>query len=61
MRAALVNLAEGVPDPSPEAITKFIERWEKSGGSEMANYQLFLTELCDEILLVPHPEPAESV
>ena len=50
-----------MPDPSPEAITKFIERWEKSGGSEMANYQLFLTELCDEILLVPHPEPAESV
>ena len=47
-----------MPDPSPEAIAKFIERWEKSGGSEMANYQLFLTELCDEILLVPHPEPA---
>lgn len=47
-----------MPDPSPEVIAKFIERWEKSGGSEMANYQLFLTELCDEILLVPHPEPA---
>lgn len=45
-------------DPSPEVIAKFIERWEKSGGSEMANYQLFLTELCDEILQVPHPEPA---
>lgn len=24
----------------------------------MANYQLFLTELCDQILQVPHPEPA---
>jgi len=44
--------------PAPEVIVKFIERWENSGGSEMANYQLFLTELCDEILFVPHPEPA---
>lgn len=45
-------------DATPIAITSFIERWEKSGGSEKANYALFFTELCDEILHVPHPEPA---
>jgi hypothetical protein len=47
-----------MPDASPETITQFIARWEKSGGSEKANYALFFTELCDEILHVPHPEPA---
>jgi hypothetical protein len=25
----------------------FIARWEKSGAAERANYQLFLSELCD--------------
>jgi len=34
----------------------FIKRWSKSGGAERANYQLFLSELCDE-LQVPRPEP----
>ena len=47
-----------MPDPSPEAIASFISRWEKSGGSEKANYALFLTELCGQILHVPPPEPA---
>ena len=47
-----------MPDPSPEIIASFISRWEQSGGSEKANYALFLTELCDHILHVPHPEPA---
>lgn len=45
-------------DATPTVITSFIERWAKSGGSEKANYALFFTELCDEILHVPHPEPA---
>ncbi|MCB9626551.1 MAG: class I SAM-dependent DNA methyltransferase [Sandaracinaceae bacterium] len=40
-----------------EAVEKFIERWEKSGGSERANYQLFLTELC-ALLELPMPDPA---
>ena len=35
----------------------FIERWSKSGGSEQANSQLFLAELCD-VLGVSRPEPA---
>jgi hypothetical protein len=47
-----------MPHVSPDTVAKFISRWEKSGGSEKANYALFLTELCDEILHVPHPDPA---
>jgi SAM-dependent methyltransferase len=36
----------------------FIQRWtEREGGAERANYQLFLSELCD-VLGVPRPEPA---
>ena len=39
------------------ATGQFIERWKASGASERANYQLFLSELCD-VLDVPRPEPA---
>ena len=35
----------------------FIDRWQKSEGSERGNYQTFLSELCD-LLEVPRPEPA---
>ncbi|HZZ41877.1 MAG TPA: type IIL restriction-modification enzyme MmeI [Tepidisphaeraceae bacterium] len=38
-------------------IRAFIQRWKASGAAERANYQLFLTELCD-LLSVPGPEPA---
>jgi hypothetical protein len=31
---------------------QFVKRWSTSGGSERANYALFLTELCD-LLGVP--------
>jgi len=41
------------------AVTVFIERWERSGAAERANYQLFLTELCD-ILGVPRPNPVTA-
>ena len=34
----------------------FIRRWESSGAAERANYQLFLSELCD-LLEVPRPDP----
>ena len=47
-------------------IQAFISRWAKSGGAERANYQLFLSELCDaldvpriHVLAVPihfHPD-----
>jgi hypothetical protein len=41
-------------------ITDFITRWKTSGGSEQANSQLFLTELCDALEL-PRPDPAKPV
>ncbi len=40
-----------------DRIDAFIARWAASGASELANYQLFLTELC-ELLDVPRPDPA---
>jgi hypothetical protein len=39
-------------------IINFIERWASSGAAERANYQIFLTELCD-VLEVPRPEPTK--
>ena len=41
---------------STDPIEAFISRWENSGASERANYQMFLSELCD-ILAVPRPDP----
>src|SRR4051794_26331737 len=43
---------------SPNMIQSFIQRWEDSGAAERANYQLFLSELC-EILGAPRPEPTK--
>ena len=40
-----------------EAVEAFIERWRDTGGKERANYQLFVTELC-QLLDLPGPEPA---
>ena len=28
-------------------VDAFIDRWEKSGGSELANFQMFAGELCE--------------
>jgi hypothetical protein len=33
--------------PDASAIPSFIARWSDSGAAERANYQLFLSELCD--------------
>lgn len=41
---------------SSDVIQSFIQRWEASGAAERANYQLFLSELCD-LLNVTRPEP----
>jgi len=38
---------------------EFIARWKDSGGSELANSQSFLKELCD-LLEVPQPSPTHS-
>ncbi len=40
-------------------IDNFIQRWQKSGAAERANYQLFLSELCD-VLDLPRPDPARA-
>lgn len=40
-------------------IHHFINRWKASGASERANYQLFLTELC-ELVGVEKPRPASD-
>jgi hypothetical protein len=40
-----------------DQVQTFIDRWNKSGAAERANYQLFLAELCD-LLEVPRPDPA---
>jgi len=45
-----------MPDATPEQITAFISRWQNSGAAERANYQMFLSELC-EIIDVPRPDP----
>jgi len=44
-------------NPSLSSANLFIARWKASGASERANYQLFLTELC-ELLCVEKPRPA---
>lgn len=43
-------------DPASDAAS-FISRWSRSGAAERANYQLFLSELCD-ILHVERPDPS---
>jgi len=40
-------------------IDHFLERWRKAGGSERANYQLFIADLCD-LLAVDKPQPANE-
>lgn len=47
------------PDPTTEAIDAFVSRWEGAKGTERANYQLFLTQLC-ALLDLPQPEPARA-
>jgi hypothetical protein len=43
--------------PTTQAIEDFIARWAGGGGTEKANYQLFLTELI-ALLGLPAPDPA---
>jgi len=44
---------------TPETIEAFIARWKGVDGTERANYQLFLTDLC-RLLDLPEPEPARE-
>ena len=44
---------------SENAVDKFITRWQSASGSERANYQLFVHELCS-LLELPTPDPARE-
>src|SRR5690242_10876903 len=47
-----------LPSANSSTVDAFIARWQgREGGQERANYQLFLSELCD-VLGVPRPDPA---
>lgn len=46
-------------ETSPTLLPEFVTRWAASAASERANYQLFLSELCD-VLGVPRPNPSVS-
>jgi hypothetical protein len=41
-----------------QAVTAFIARWQDSGAAERANFQPFLSELC-ELIGVGRPDPAK--
>ena len=41
------------------SLQDFIARWQHADGSELANYQLFVTDLC-QWLGVPTPDPARE-
>lgn len=53
----MAAMSDHAPPTTAPAIDDFLRRWAASGASERANYQLFLTELCD-VLGVGRPEPA---
>lgn len=46
-------------DPTPAALSAFLARWQNAGGSERANYQIFIGELC-VLLGVEPPRPAKD-
>lgn len=50
---------EALPSSRLSDVEKFIARWQGKDGSEKANYQLFLTELC-HLLTVEIPQPATA-
>lgn len=49
--------SEAARDQAPDHVAKYITRWSAAQAAERANYQLFLSELCD-VLGVPRPDPA---
>ncbi|WP_422155881.1 hypothetical protein KV699_02400 [Vreelandella titanicae] len=55
----MLGMPNEQPIASPSAINAFIERWTDSTGTEKANYQLFLSELC-ALLELPSPDPANK-
>ena len=51
-----MNDTSGDSGQAQASVEAFIERWQDTGGKERANYQLFLTELC-QLLDLPCPQP----
>ena len=47
------------PSVDPAAVEAYIARWCAATGSERANYQLFVGQLCD-LLGLPAPDPARG-
>ena len=45
--------------PAPLTPAQFVAKWSKASGSERANYQLFITGLCD-LIGVDQPDPARE-
>ena len=43
----------------PAGLADFLARWQHADGSELANYQLFVTDLC-QLLSVGSPDPARE-
>ena len=60
MSAADEPAAPADDGTDPAAIDAFIARWEKSGGAELANFQMFADELCD-LLGLPRPDPSQEL
>ncbi len=54
-----IDLMSAESPESTETIETFISRWETAEAAERANYQMFLTELCD-LLELAHPDPTSS-
>ena len=53
--ACLSQLYAAMPEHAP--VDNFLQRWSTSGAAERANYQLFLSELCD-VLEIQRPQPS---
>lgn len=43
----------------PSAVNAFLKRWKGNSGSERANFQSFMRDLCT-LLGLPHPDPGEG-
>jgi hypothetical protein len=48
-----------MPELGPSTHERFIARWQESSASERANYQNFLSELCD-FLKLSRPQPSQA-
>lgn len=44
---------------NPSAVNEFLNRWNGNSGSERANFQSFIRDLCS-LLDLPHPDPGEG-